>query len=1621
MGALLFSVVAVAAEPPQKKATIIRKADTAHDRLEKHLEVLRNQKLIGQGRSVERRYQEAVQKAEEAFIAKDYEKASLIYSTIVENPEFSKVMLRDEVEYRLIQSLYHAHEDYSSLDYIERTLQQPERSPYFVQVFRILVDVLNRVRDWDEMQAIMESLKEQRKSLPPVAVEEANYLFGRMAFFKDDLTLARSIFSAISSKSRFYSRALYHLGVISAIEGKLSEAERFFRAAYDDSKSRIDFKISDIEGKQEDVIAQKAMFQDVCLLAINRIEYTQGADASYSGIIESSESFPNALFERAWAHFSQKRYKEALGVLEKFTIRFPNHALYPETILLGANTNMEMEYFLKASQEFNRFVARYQPVLGELNRLSKVPNASEAFRQFNANAEIAARPELSAWVFYGPKQKAIREFLLSIDRGKTGVQKTEEGWGGVKSLLGEGDKQVLFPAQSNISKFGGRDRTQEGVSRKQKILEELKGIEREMKLRVTDLEINAQKMPEKKRKDEKIEQAIAEGKQQLKAVQEKINRIKKDLDHAVVAKPSTPIKKEGTTRQERIKQFDNLVDEEKQLLPAISKSLEEKRVAFQEVSARIVQKYIGLLATELGNSVRFAYLGEIENAFLEMKKTKGDVDAAQTKITGLINTFLKRYPSAPEVPDQMFRLAEIAYDRSKRTYFKAQEAFEAQYELFRKGTLKKEPVEPKADYSESIAISKKILAQYPSFKSRDRVLYVLGYYYDEQGLKQESIASFQQLINEFPKSEYAPEGYMRIAENWFALRKFKNAIDNYKFILNFPDSIFYEISLYKIAWSNYLLGQYNDAIDYFTKLITLKPWAAQKYEDEALEMERRRRSMDLRNEALTYLALSFSEAGGPKAVIAHFERLKLKEYTVEVLRRLSDIYYQQLRHPEAIESIRVYLQYAPFVADGPQYQSKIIDCYEKMGESESAFAERQRLADLFGPRSAWWQKNIRNVSAIKEAKKLVEDALIYSATLFHERAQRLGAQKEKADLDESRRSYTLAIEAYKRYLLDFSDSPQAYEMRFNYAESLYSVGSYELAAVQYQTVAKANLKDGKYLKDAAFNTILSYENLLKQTGFELDQEISKKPVMVVPEPGAAQMAVATSGKPITGTQQKLVAAYDQFVTWLPKADKVPEVTFKAALIHYHAENYGEAVNRFDQFVKRYPKHQFTPSAVNYTLVAFFNQRQWANVEAWSRRILADVDLQKSFKPEEIQKLLAVSILYQGEQLTKQAKYAEASQKLLTLDREFKANPFAAMGMYQAALVNEKAGKDEESIKILDNLVKNYPKSEWAPKSLFLIGRQRERSLKFDEAALAFERLAHQYPQSEQAADSLFNAALFLENIGQDKRAAQNYLEYATRYPNQKDVGEIHFLSAKAFERAGDYPKALKMYLEQAEKYKAKVDREIECYARAADIYQKMNDEKQYEKTLGKAVAAFKKGPNAVGDGGRYFATKARFLQGEAVFKNFEAIELKPPQKRLVKSLEDKAYFLERANKIYVDAVSIGDAEWAIAALYKIGRGYQLFSEALFESPLPQGLTGKAAEEYKAQLEDQAFPVEEKAIEAYERGLKKAVELGAYGIWTERILNQLRAYRPSIYPAVQEQLPAIQSKSSVIEGNFLEIP
>src|SRR5262249_46119775 len=201
------------------------------------------------------------------------------------------------------------------------------------------------------------------------------------------------------------------------------------------------------------------------------------------------------------------------------------------------------------------------------------------------------------------------------------------------------------------------------------------------------------------------------------------------------------------------------------------------------------------------------------------------------------------------------------------------------------------------------------------------------------------------------------------------------------------------------------------------------------------------------------------------------------------------------------------------------------EAYELLGDSGQAIAQVRKLAEDYGPQSAWAKANADRPNTVKHARALAEERLRTLAKTLHSDAQR--NEKESRTIDRGK--YERAAEAYQFYLKQFPDAKDGVELRvlrgailYFRLKSLAPAGAEDLAVGRSQPVSK-------FHKDALLQAMNAFEKL-------------RQPV---------KAGAAGGGKrEITENDRKFAEAADLYATLFPKDRDIVTVVYKNGQFFY---------------------------------------------------------------------------------------------------------------------------------------------------------------------------------------------------------------------------------------------------------------------------------------------------------------------------------------------------------------------------------------------------------------------------------------------------------------------------------------
>ncbi len=983
----------------------------------------------------------------------------------------------------------------------------------------------------------------------------------------------------------------------------------------------------------------------------------------------------------------------------------------------------------------------------------------------------------------------------------------------------------------------------------------------------------------------------------------------------------------------------------------------------------------------------------IDRDVKEVKKLRGEA-------IGLLQTFVAETPrEAREMPEALLRLGELKWELEREQFVERFKAWEA------KPVDQRGPT-PEPNFQPSRDLFARVLKDYPWFSQTDLALYVDGFLAYEQGKQDEALERFNRILKEHPQSRFVPDAHMARAEALFNGKyDYQNALVEYEKVLTFKQSELYGLAMFKSAWCMWRLGKTDEAAKRFVNVFEITDAAGNKATGA-----QRKQLDELQSEALKYLVEVFTEDEKNTAqdVYGFLTKIGGDRFAGKVVRALAVQFYEQAHYDRGIEAYELLLKLEPASPDAGKWVLQIAQGYNAMEDYPKLKATYERAVNGYTAGSSWAKtqgdpKNVAETSAEID-KQLREHALQLHAK----------AQKDKT----SRAEFEGAANLYVVYLSKFSASPDAYQIEYYLAEIyFYRLDKPTDAATHYMAAARAIPKDKaekeplKTLRhDAIYNAIAALERVRFA-----ELEARKKN----PSDKALQE---------TEADRKFAEALDLYAQLYPNDPALPELFFRQGRQYYDYGVYDSAVKIWGSLLEKFPRSQFALSAGELILDSFNRAKNYENIETWARRLKSAPAFSSETNQKKLDTLIVQAVFKQGEQKEHNGEHLEAAKAYLRAAKEFPKDARAAQACVNAELAAQKAG-DHTTLKEAAQLVtgKDYRDRPESPQGAWIAAQTFQAMGLFSEAAEFNEAIANladrehpHYQKYEHAKDAAFNAVVLRVATGEHDKAIANGNRFLKDHPTSADADEVVFQMGKAHQNAGRNREAADLYRKYVARSKNQ-DHRVQGYVLLAMALVKNGDEKEADGALKNAVDIGRHKKHDLGPDGKYAAAHARYMEGERVLAKFDAITIQGDVKQLSARLKQKTELLKEASKIFLDVVSLGVAEWTTAALYQIGRTYENFAKALKDSPPPSNLSDADKEQYQSQIDEFVVPIEERSLDAYENGWKKAIEIGIYNQWTAKMREALGRLNAELYPPFKEIGFEVRSQGSMPLPALIDAP
>jgi len=449
---------------------------------------------------------------------------------------------------------------------------------------------------------------------------------------------------------------------------------------------------------------------------------------------------------------------------------------------------------------------------------------------------------------------------------------------------------------------------------------------------------------------------------------------------------------------------------------------------------------------------------------------------------------------------------------------------------------------------------------------------------------------------------------------------------------------------------------------------------------------------------------------------------------------------------------------------------------------------------------------------------------------------------------------------------------------------------------------------------------------------------------------------------VVSAEEKEAARRDTVNSSLKFADTFPQHEHAAVVLGAAAQDlfdmkdFALARTSATKLIDNFPSADPGVRRTAWLVVAHssFEMADYSHAETAYGRVLEAMPENEESRPALVENL-AASIYKQGEKANEAGDYRAAANHFLRIKQSAPTATIRAAAEYDAGAALIRLQDWTAAGQVLDEFRRAHPEHEL----------QKE----------ATKQIAFVYRQA-----------------GQLSQSAGEYERVATESADPKLRAEALLVAGNLYEESKSTERALDVYSRYVEQFPKPIEANIETRYKIAEMYKVRSDDARYQHELQEIVRIDAAAGSERTGRTRTLAARSALAISERVYERFATVKLTQPFDR---SLKLKQQSMNTAIQAFNGLVGYEVGDVTAAATYYIAEIYANYSRSLVESERPADLKPAAQQKYADQLEEEAFPFEEKAIQFHEKNLE-LIAGGTYNTWTERSLARLAALKPGRY-------------------------
>jgi len=654
---------------------------------------------------------------------------------------------------------------------------------------------------------------------------------------------------------------------------------------------------------------------------------------------------------------------------------------------------------------------------------------------------------------------------------------------------------------------------------------------------------------------------------------------------------------------------------------------------------------------------------------------------------------------------------------------------------------------PPAGPLEAIETYRKILETYPNYKRNDQVLYQMSRAHDELGQPDEAMALMQRLITDYPYSNYLDEVYFRRGEYFFVRKKYLDAEDSYKSIINMgQQSSYYELALYKLGWALYKQQMYEESLHVYMAMLDYRLTTGYDFE-KVDEEDEDHRIVD----TFRVVSLGFSNLGDAAVIDEYFDEYGHRSYADKIYSNLGEFYFAKLRYEDAAAVHKSFVKKNPLHRVSPHFSMRVIEIYEEAGFPQLVVGAKKEFATNYALTADYW--SAFEVVDLSEVVALLKTNLTDLANYYHTLYQ------DEALVDERPASFSEAQNWYRQFLTSFPQDPDSPPINYQLADLLLENEDYNGAAIEYERTAY-DYSSHEQASGAGYAAVYAYREYLKVTTDEHHKEV----------------------------RQSTVRSSLKFADAFPDHEQAPVVLGAAADDLYDMREFHGAIETAHKVIARYPDTETPLLRAAWIVVAHSS----IDIVSFPEAEQAYLNVLALTPPEDESRValiesLAAAIYKQGEQAMAGEDYRGAANHFLRIKDVAPSSAIRTAAEYDAAAALINLEDWTMASGVLEDFRRENPGHELhseATKQLAFVYREDGQ---IERSAAEYERIAKESNDPELSREALLTAGGLYDQIASVENVIRVYEQYVVSYPLPLDTAmETRNRLADIFKSRLDY-------------------------------------------------------------------------------------------------------------------------------------------------------------------------------------------------------------------------------------------